>query len=197
MSRFLCRSALVFVALALARSSVAAETPQQAFARSWVGKTVTVKQVLYTLVYNERGVLRNVHTGRRQGITVVTPSEGVFFQFDARQGREDVVERQPHKIFEAVNVEYRPDELDLRAARKIEPVVLERLDPGVELVVSGVRIDRDTVIVTFSQAGAPDAGGDSATSLRVKWSVQLSKTFSERDAVETLIRQFVDFKQTP
>lgn len=197
MSTFACRPALVAVALASAVLSVAAaDSPQQAFVKRWEGQAVVVKEALYTLVYNERGRLGNTVSGKRDGLTVVTPSDGVYYQFDGRQGREDVVERNPQRIFKSVGAEYEADSLDMRSFRKVEPVVLERHDAGVELVVRNVRVDRDAVKIVFSHTTLQSGEGP-VTSLAIKWPVVFSKAFSERDVVEDLIRRFVDVKQTP
>ena len=64
----------------------AAETPQQAFAKSWQGKTVIVKRSLYTLVYNERGRLGNTRDGKRDGLIVLTPSQADTFSSMAVKG---------------------------------------------------------------------------------------------------------------
>lgn len=193
MDGFPRRLAVVIVALAAALSTVAAtESPQQAFVKRWEGQAVVVKRTLYTLVYNERGRLGNTRSGKRDGLTVVTPSAGTYLQFDGRQGREDVVEQQPERIIEAVSVAYHGDSLDVRSYRKVEPVLMTRLDAGAELVVASVRVDRDTVRLAFAQAGAQNAGEDPVTALTVKWPVPLSKSFSERGLIENLIRQFVD-----
>src|SRR5213592_3431387 len=69
---------------------LSAESPQRIYARTWEGKTVVLKRVLYTLVYNERGLLGNVRSGRRDGLTVLTSSRGMYFQFDGRQGKDAV-----------------------------------------------------------------------------------------------------------
>jgi hypothetical protein len=182
------------IALVSAVSALtAAESPQQAFARRWEGKNVIVQQSLYTLVYNERGLLGNTHNGRRDGLTVVTPFEGIYFQFDGRQGRSDVAERDPQRILDEVAATYQADSLDVRSYRKVEPLIVERFDAGVELVAEKVRIERDTVRISFARRVGPDAGDDPVTSLTIKWPVPLSKSFSERDLIENLIRRFVAF----
>jgi hypothetical protein len=187
------RFGLVVVALATVLSTVAAtETPQQSFVKRWEGQPVVVKQTLYTLVYNERGRLGNTRSGKRDGLTVVTPSAGTYLQFDGRQGRDAVVERQPQKVVEAVSVAYQPDSLDIRSYRKVEPVLMMRHDAGAELVVSSVRVERDTVRFSFSQGAAQSADEDPVTALTVKWPIPFSKSFTERELVENLIREFVD-----
>jgi len=185
------------VAIALA-STVAvltgAERSQQAFAKAWEGKHVIVKQTLFSLVYNERGLLGNTVSAKRDGLTVVTPSAGMYFQFDGRQGQDDIVARDAQRIVDAVGVAYRPDSLNVRSYRRIEPLLIARYDAGVELVVRSVRMDRDTVRLSFMQMEGPDGADASVTSLTIKWPVPLSRSFSERDVIEQLIRPFLDVK---
>ena len=71
-------SSLVAVA-AIGTTTASAESPQQAFVKSWEGRTVVVRNTLYTLVYNERGKLGNAENGKRDGLTVATPSQGCTF----------------------------------------------------------------------------------------------------------------------
>jgi hypothetical protein len=186
-------------ALAIALASgiavlTAADRPQQAFAKDWEGRHVVVKQTLFSLVYNERGRLGNTVSAKRDGLTVVTPSGGIYFQFDGRQGQDDVVGRDAQHIVDAVAAAYIGDALDVRAYRKVEPLLIARYDAGVELVVRTVRMERDTVRLSFVQMAGPDGTDDPVTSLTVKWPVPLSKSFSERDVVEKLIRPFLDVK---
>jgi len=183
--------ALALTALACAAPvAISAESPQQAFARRWQGRAVVLRQPLYTLVYHERGKLGTTRNNRRDGLTVTTPSNGVYYQFDGRQGRDDVTRRQAGGMVEAVNAAYEPDSLEVRSYRKVEPVVINRYDPGAELVISRVQIDRDTVRVSFTQGGDAE---EAATWLTVKWPVPLSKSLTEADVLEGLIRQFFDF----
>jgi hypothetical protein len=176
------------------RIAAAENTPQQIFARGWEGKSIVLKQVLYTLVYNERGKLGNTRNGRREGLMVATPSSGAYLQFDGRQGKDAVVEKQPQQMFEAVNAAYMPDNLDVRSYRKVEAVVVHRYSVGTELFVSRLRVDRDSVRVAFVQLPTADPNDDPATSLTIKWPVPFNKTFSESALVDDLIRQFVDVK---
>jgi hypothetical protein len=112
----------------------------------------------------------------------------MYFQFDGRQGRDDVVAHDPQRMIAAVSAACEPDSLELRSCRKVEPIAPNRYDPGGELVVSGVKIDRDVVTIPFAPAGAGRAGDDDAvTSLRIKWPMPLSKSLSERDLIENLI----------
>jgi hypothetical protein len=188
------RLALVLFVLGLSMPALSvAETPQSSFVKSWEGKSVTLKQVLYTLVYNERGKLGAMHAGRRDGLTVVTSSGAVYFQFDGRSGRDDLVAREPQTLADAVNNAYQSDALDIRSERKVEPIAIHQYVPGLELVVSKVRFERDLVRVSFIQPGA-DTGGEPATELTIKWPMPLSKTLAERDAIDGLIRSFVEMK---
>jgi hypothetical protein len=179
------------LAAAALTAPASADTPQQTFARRWQGKAIVLKQSLYTLVYNERGKLGTTRNNRRDGLTVVTPSNGVYYQFDGRQGRDDVVQRHPLGMVEAVSAAYQPDTLEMRSYRKVEPVVINRFDPGAELIVGRVQIERDFVRVAFIQSGGDV--DEPATWLTVKWPVPFSKSLSEADLLEALIRQFFDF----
>jgi len=193
MSVFSCRLAASIVALiSIAVVEPSADSLQQVFVKSWEGRDVIVKQPLYALVYNERGRLGNTHGARRDGLTVVTPNQGVYFQFDGRQGRDEVVQRDPQRMLEAVNAEYQGDSLDVRSYRKLEAVHLTRYDAGARLIVKNVRIDRDAVRLAFIQAAGLSDPGDVAATLTIKWPVPLSKAFTEQPLVEKLVRQYVD-----
>ena len=176
-----------------AATTVAAESPQQAFANAWTGQTVVVRHALYSLLYNERGRFNGTASGKRDGVLVATPSQGMYLQFDGRQGHDDVVEHDPQRLLAAVNTAYEEDTLDLRSYRKVEPLAVHLYQPGVELLVVAARVSRDLVVLDFAQPGGPDLGV--VTSLRIKWPVPLSKSFSEREVVEGLIGQFVDPKR--
>src|SRR5262245_59183093 len=182
------------VTVALALPVAAADSPQQAFARSWEGKSVVLKQVLYTLVYNERGKLGNTRSGRRDGLVVATPSSGAYLQFDGRQGKDDIVEKQPQRLIDAVMVAYQPDALDVRAYRKVEPVVMHRFSAGTELFITRVRVEKDAVYVALSQTATAAPDEDPATAFTIKWPVPFNKSFAERELVEALMLQLVAVK---
>ena len=184
-------AALVIVALSAGAALAAAERPHQAFVRTWEGRRVTVKRALYTLVYNERGKLGNTTSGKRDGLIVVTPFGGTYFQFDGRQGRDDVVGRDLQRMVDAVADAYQPDSLEVRQYRKVEPVLIARYDAGVELIVKKVELDRDMVRLTFVQPTGPDGANEPVTSLTIKWPMPLSKSFTERDQIEKLISGYV------
>jgi hypothetical protein len=189
------RRRLMAVAVALMSAGAvvtAGDRPQQSFVKTWQGRRVIVRRPLFSLVYNERGLLGNTHSGRRDGLTVVTPSEGTYLQFDGRQGRDDVVGRDPQSMVRAVAAAYEGDSLDVRQYRRVEPLLITRYDPGVELVVASVRLDRDTVKLGFVQESGPDGDDAPVTSLTIKWPVPLSKSFSERAIIEQLILPYVN-----
>ena len=183
------RISLCLAGFMLAGSTLAAESAQQAFVRAWMGRPVIVKSTLYSLVFNERGRLGNMRSGVREGLIVATPSAGSHFQFDGRQGRDTVIERDLQRIVSAVSTAYERDALEVRSYRKIEPIAINRFDPGVELVVSGVDVNRDQLKLDLALPG-----DKTSTSIRIKWPAPLSKGFTERPLLEDLIRRFVDLK---
>jgi hypothetical protein len=172
---------------------VVAENGRDRFVRSWGGRPVTVVQTLYTLIYNERGKLGTTHSGRRDGLTVLTPSNGVYFQFDGRQGKDDIVAPVPQRIMAAVSEAYGPETLDVRSYRKIEPVAVHQFTVGTQLVVGRIRFDRDVVKVGFVQPG-DDVHDDPVTTVTIKWPLPLSNGFSEGDYVDALLRTYVEPK---
>ena len=198
MERLFHRMTLAFMVLATAVSAVAAaENPQQAFAKNWEGRTVVLKQPLYTLVYDERSRIGVVREGKRDGLTVVTPSEGVYLQFDGRRGRDDIKETEPQRLKDIVATAYVGESLlALEASRTIEPIVINRHEAGVECVVRKILLSRYTVKLVFASRSGIDGEQDQLTSLTVKWPVPLSKSLTERDSIENLIRVFVEIKQT-
>ena len=90
----------------IAVSAGAADVTQRSILAAWKGRTVILRQRLYTLVYNERGRLGKTYANRREGLMVLTPSEGNFLKFDGRQHREDVIMRDPNLMTAAVAREY-------------------------------------------------------------------------------------------
>jgi hypothetical protein len=183
-----------FVALAVAVAitrAAASDNGRELFTKSWEGRTIVVKRTLYTLVYNERGRLGTTRRNRRAGLVVVTPFSGTYLQFDGRQSEDDIVDQDPQRLMDTVKTTYRSDALDVREYQKVEPIVLTRYEIGAELVVTGVSIERDTVRLLLNHPRSVEDGGEPSTALTVKWPTPLSKALSERDAVESLIAQFV------
>lgn len=172
----------------------AAESPKDTFINRWKGSRVVVKQVLYTLTYAERGLTGNMSDNRRDGLTVITPFNGVYFQFDGRRSQDDIIEKDPRRIATAVTTKYQKTAvLDVGTYSTIEPISLERYETGYTLVVRDVRIDRDTVRLLFSDPASETKTGV-ATTLTVKWPILLSKSLSEHSPIDDLIRQFVEIE---
>src|SRR5262245_6330002 len=169
----------------------AGDKPQEAFVKSWGGRSVVVKRTLFTLVYNDKSVIGTTSSGKREGLVVVTPFDGEHLQFDGRGGRDDVIGQDPRQFVETVKSAYAIDSTEARSYRRVEPVLIARYDAGVELVVKDVRVGKDTVKLSFVQPGGPDGPDTIVTSLTVKWPLPFSKTFSERDGVEKLILPYV------
>lgn len=174
----------------LASAIVTAESNQKAFENSWVGRHVVVKQTLYTLVYKERGLRRGSIQVKRDGLTVVTPFAGTYFQFDGRHHVDDVTEHDVQKIAESVRLAYVKDTVsDEGWIQQIDPVMLARYEGGTELVVRAVHVTRETVRLELSPPA--DSGSDLATSLTVQWPAPLSKSLSEYGNIQDLIQQFL------
>jgi hypothetical protein len=177
------------VLVLVASVSVSAENPQKAFENGWTGRHVIVQRPLYSLVYKEQRLRGSVDV-KRDGLMVVTPFAGTYFQFDGRRHVDDIMERDVLKIAQAVKSAYVQDKVfDEGSNQVIDPVTLARYDPGTELVVRAARVNRETVRLDL--ALATDAEKDRATSLTVQWPTPLSKGFSERISVESLIQQFL------
>lgn len=193
------RRQVASLALAIVATSVAsasAANPRDEFARTWVGRMVLVKQPLYTLSYDERGMLGKTTRDKRDGLNVVTPFKGTYLQFDGRQKKDDLTDLDPERLVDQINVEYQADELDVRAYRKIQPNLLNRYEPGTELTVKAVRVERDFVRLVLLDERT-DFGEEPATSLTVQWPTPFSRSFTEREAVEGLMLQFVQLRPAP
>lgn len=174
----------------------AADSPQRLFAKSWEGRKVVLKQSLYTLVYDERATLGHIRAGRRDGLVVINSSRGMYFQFDGRHGKDDVVVKDPQRMVDTVKATYVPDTLEVRSERRVDPVVVHRYDVGGELYITRVRIERDFVRVWLAQTAQFDPDADPATSFTIKWPVPFHKSFSERELVDDLMRLIVEVKTT-
>jgi hypothetical protein len=180
------------------RAASGAETPQETFAKSWAGTHVVVKQPLYTLVYNERGRLGNTYRSKRTGVTVTTPFHGSYFQFDGQNSEVDITDKDPQRLMSRITETYRRSlVLNEGTFQKIEPLLLVRYEPGVQLVVKTVRVEVDRIKVTFvKDAVTGDDAHEIATALSIKWPVPFSAALSEREQIDALIRQFVDVAET-
>lgn len=80
------------------------------------------------------------------GLTVTTPS-ATYYEFEAlRESEDDIIERDPNRVVSTLRNQYRRAmPLDLDSVQDVEPLMLVRYDPGVELLVGDVQIERDRV----------------------------------------------------
>jgi hypothetical protein len=185
-------SAVIAALLFLSTATVSAENNQKTFEKTWVGRHVLVRQPLYSLVYKEHA--RGGVKARRDGLTVVSPFGGTYFQFDGRKNVENVSEQNVQKIVASVKLAYQKEKmLQDGVEQVIDPVMLARYEPGTELIVRAARVNLSTVRIELSMPGESDT--DPATSLTVQWPAPLSKSFSERVGVEGLIEQYLAVQQ--
>ncbi len=176
-------SAVVAALALVATAIVSAENNQKAFEKTWVGRHIVVRQPLYSLVYNEH--VRGGTKSGRDGLTVVSPFNGRYFQFVGRRDVANVTEQDIQKIVPSVRLAYQKEMmLEDGVNQVIEPVMLARYDPGTELVVKTARVNLTTVRLEL--AGLTESDKNFATTLTVQWPTPLSKSFSERVDVEGL-----------
>jgi len=182
---------VVFVILAAV--VVTAAPIQNDFEKSWLHRRVVVRAPLYSLVYKEHGMLNSVAV-RRDGLSVITPSSGAYFQFDGRRKVGNVVDTNVQQIAPAVTVAYlRSKIIGEGTVQMIEPVMVARYDPGTELIVRAVRVQMTNVRVEL--ALPDDPGQEVATSLTVHWPAPFSKSFGERPQVEQLIARYLSIPE--
>jgi hypothetical protein len=179
---------LVVMASTIATLS-ASNSPKEDFAASWEGQVIVLKHRLHTLAYRERGRLGN-GTDKRDGLFVVTPFNGTYYQFDGRQSKDDLRGADPQGVADAIYAAYAADALDMRTYAKVEPILLTIYEPGVALVVSSVRVDRDRVRLMFTDPRVPET--TPATAFMIQWPTPFSRGFSERQAIDTMIRQYIE-----
>jgi len=188
------KTTLVILLGALLSIPASANQGRKSFVEDWQGKRVGIKRTLFTLVYDEHGRLGKTSRSRREGLTVVTPSSGVFLRFDGRDSEEYIVSSDPEQMIDQINVTYRrTSSLDAGFFQRIEPSVVARYEPGGMLVVKQVRIDRDRVRLVFAKSADDEAANadEIATELTIQWPIALSSGLAERPQIEALIRQFV------
>ena len=186
---------VVMTLLIASPAALSADNARDALVRTWEGRTVTLRRPLYTLIYNERGKLGTTHNGRRDGLTVLTPSSGIYFQFDGRQGKDDITAPAAQPIMAAVNEAYGPDALDLRSYRKLEALAVHQFAVGVRLMIGRIRIERDSVKVSLMQPGS-EGEAEAVTSITIKWPLPFSRSFTEGDNIDALLRTCVDLEPT-
>jgi len=169
------------------------DQPRKAFVDDWRGKRVEIRKTLFTLVYNERGRLSNTYRSKREGLLVVTPSAGAYFQFDGRDSEPDITTRDLQEMMDRITELYRRSlTLDIGFFQKIQPLNVVRYPSGGALVVTDVRLDHDRVRFSFRSAADDAPAGELATALTIQWPTDLSPSLTERPLIEELVRQFVD-----
>ncbi len=170
-----------------------ADQARKSFVASWQGKRVAVKRTMYTLVFNERGKLGKTYHAKREGLTVVTPSAGIYCRFDGRDSEGDIVGREPQEVVDQITQSYRRQlSLDIGFYLRIEPLLIVQYQPGGELLVTDVRLDRERVRLSFASVASDVPPGELATALTIQWPTNLSPALTERPYIDGLIRQFVD-----
>jgi hypothetical protein len=164
---------------------------RKAFHAAWVGRSVVVTRVLYSVVFDERrrGLPLVKHRDRVTGLTVVTPAGTSYYQFDARRTSEtDIVDSEPEGVVSKMRAQYvRSMHLDHGATQDIDPLMLVRYSPGVVFVVGKVLVDRDRVRLYLYEEGQTDP----ATTLTVKFPMPFSNELSESPLIDEAISQFV------
>jgi hypothetical protein len=95
---------------------------------------VILKQRLHTLAYKERGRLGNA-SDKRDGLFVVTPLNGTYYQFDGRQSKDDLRGTDPQRVVDDVAATYRADMMDVRSYAKVEPIVLTSEREAIETLI--------------------------------------------------------------
>ena len=186
------RAAIISTAFAAAAASLATAEPvdKKAFLSEWEERTVVVRQTLYSIVFDERSRILPIlkREGRVSGLTVATPSE-MYYRFDARRGsEEDIIERDPNRIVSALRKQYyRSEYLDIGSSQDVEAVLLVRYEPGVELLVRRVQIERNLVRLWLHK----DRKSDLATTVTVQWPAPLSKSLTEAALLDDVLTRFV------
>jgi hypothetical protein len=180
-------SAITIVVAAATLSLHAAESEKKNFVAAWQDRSVVLKRTLFSIVFDERSKWLPMfkHEDRVTGLTVGTPS-ATYYQFEARrESEEDVIAADPNVIVSTLRDQYRRSAyLEIGNVQDVQALVLMRYEPGVELVVKKVQIERDRVRLLLHK-------GDLTTTLTVKWPVPLSKELSESAVIEDVLDRYV------
>ena len=141
------------------------------------------------MAYDERGRVGATYQGKREGLTVTTPTKGYYYLFPGRQSVDDLTDTDPERLVDLVKKRYRRDRnLDMDSVQVVTPLHLVQYVRGIELVVRRVQIDRSTVKLELFKTEPPD---EFATSLTVQWPTPFSSDFHERAEIENIIRGFL------
>ena len=182
--------ATVLAIMSAASAVVSAGDALSDFTRTWHGRRVVVRSPLYSVLYDEVGRLGKHYSGKLAGLTVATHA-GQHYEFDGPGSDEDIAETTPHEVMKQMSARFhRSSHLELSSVKTITPRVLRQFDPGVTLIVDSVRVERNRIRFEFVESGRRE--DEFATSLTIEWPAPLSKELRERDAIETMLRRFVD-----
>jgi hypothetical protein len=183
-------SAIAIVVAAATVVLPAAEAGKRDFITAWQNRSVVLKRTLFSVVYDERSRVLSIwkQEGKVAGLTVGTPS-ATYYQFEARrEAEEDILANDPNVILSTLRDQYRrSSHLEIGNVQDVEPLMLVRYEPGVELVVKKVQIERDRVRLLLHKSRASDL----ATTLTVKWPVPLTKELTESAIIEDVITRYV------
>lgn len=171
----------------------AADSRKKDFVTAWQNRSVVLKRTLFSVVYDERNRVLPLwkQEGRVAGLTVGTPS-ATYYQFEARrESEEDILANDPNVILSTLRDQYRRSSyLEIGNVQDVEALMLVRYEPGVELVVKKVQIERDRVRLLLHKTRASDL----ATTLTVKWPVPLTKELTESAVIEDVITRYVTLR---
>jgi hypothetical protein len=177
--------------VAAAPLGAANRSGRKTFQNAWVGRSVVVTRVLYSVVFDERRRALPLvkHRDRVSGLTVVTPTGDSYYQFDARRSSEaDIIDAEPDGVVAKMRAQYvRSMHLDHGTAHDVDPLMVVRYSPGVVFVVGKVQVERDRVRLYLYEAGRTDL----ATTLTVKFPMPLSSEFSESPLIDEAISRFI------
>jgi hypothetical protein len=187
--------ALIILILVAAPPIRAAESQAEAFRREWEGRTVSVQRTLITMVYDERGRIGATYRGKREGLTVTTPTKGYYYLFPGRQSVDDLTDTDADRLVDLVKTRYRRDRnLDADSVQMVTPLHLIQYVRGIELVVRRAQIERSTVRLELFKIEPAD---EFATSLTIQWPAPFSGDLHERAELERVIRGFLNPRPAP
>jgi hypothetical protein len=188
--RLAARVLATALAITSAASAIVSADALSDFTRAWHGRRVLVRSPLYSVLYDEVGRLGVHYRGKLAGLTVATHA-GQHYEFDGPGSDEDIAEATPHAVMNQMSARFhRSSHLELSSVKTITPRVLRQFDPGVTLIVDSVKIERNRIRFEFVESGDQEDGF--ATSLTLEWPAPLSKQLREREAIEAMLRRFVD-----
>ena len=188
--RLAARVLATALAITSAASAIVSADALSDFTRMWHGRRVVVRSPLYSVLYDEVGRLGVHYRGKLAGLTVATHA-GQHYEFDGPGSDEDIAEATPHAVMNQMSARFhRSSHLELSSVKTITPRVLRQFDPGVTLIVDSVKIERNRIRFEFVESGDQEDGF--ATSLTLEWPAPLSKQLREREAIEAMLRRFVD-----